>query len=50
MTENVVPIIPRRRAALLKLHEQLCEQAINIMKVKNQDYSGGVDDPFANFR
>ena len=38
------------REELLKLHEELCEEALNLMKRKNHDYAGnkGVQ-PFANF-
>jgi hypothetical protein len=38
------------REELLKLHEELCKEALNLMKRKNHDYAGneGVQ-PFANF-
>lgn len=38
------------REELLKLHEELCQEALNLMKRKNHDYAGneGVQ-PFANF-
>jgi hypothetical protein len=38
------------REQLLKLHDQLCEDARKIMSAKNQDYAGGGADPFGNFR
>jgi hypothetical protein len=38
------------RTELLKLHEELCETALEIMKKKNHDYAGqGGETPFANF-
>tara|TARA_Y100001970_G_C13696540_1_gene585058 strand:- start:67 stop:399 length:333 start_codon:yes stop_codon:yes gene_type:complete len=39
------------RKELLDLHEHLCQAAVNLMRVKNHDYSGGRDDsdPFLNF-
>lgn len=38
------------REQLLQLHEALCHKAREILKAKNQDYSGAAGDPFANFR
>lgn len=38
------------RQQLLELHNATCGKAWEIMKSKNQDYAGGSDDPFANFR
>lgn len=35
---------------LLKLHEDTCADARNIMRAKNADYTAGSADPFANFR
>jgi hypothetical protein len=35
---------------LFKLHNELTEEARNIMQAKNHDYRGGSEDPFANFR
>tara|TARA_B100001245_G_scaffold234586_1_gene220503 strand:- start:1243 stop:1596 length:354 start_codon:yes stop_codon:yes gene_type:complete len=39
------------RPELLKLHETLCNEARQLMKVKNHDYAGGKHEniPFANF-
>ncbi len=37
-------------ADLLKLHEETCAQARDVMRAKNHDYTGDADDPFANFR
>jgi len=38
------------REELLKHHERLCKQALEIMKKKNHDYAGnGGESPFANF-
>lgn len=35
---------------LFKLHEDMCKDALNLMKKKNADYSGsGGGNPFANF-
>tara|TARA_R100000700_G_C3114763_1_gene106251 strand:+ start:230 stop:538 length:309 start_codon:yes stop_codon:yes gene_type:complete len=33
------------------MHEQLCREAVTLMRAKNHDYSGGKDasDPFLNF-
>lgn len=38
-----------RRGQLYALHKQLTDEALNLMKLKNQDYAKG-DDPFLNFR
>ena len=35
---------------LLALHDKMCKEARAIMVKKNQDYSGGSQDPFSNFR
>ena len=35
---------------LFKLHEETCAKCLNIMRAKNQDYSGGTESPFANFQ
>jgi hypothetical protein len=35
---------------LFKLHEDMCCDALELMRKKNADYAGGVSDPFANFR
>lgn len=35
---------------LLALHDTLSKKAKEIMVKKNQDYTGGSEDPFANFR
>ena len=37
------------RADLLKMHEALCKDALDIMRKKNEDY-GAEGDPFLNFR
>lgn len=37
------------RQQLNDLHTLLCQEAGNLMKLKNQDYAKG-DDPFLNFR
>lgn len=38
------------REQLLSLHQNTCQAAFDIMEAKNQDYTGGSEDPFANFR
>lgn len=35
---------------LLKMHEETCKAARDIMRAKNADYTAGSADPFANFR
>jgi len=35
---------------LFQLHEETFTKCLDIMKAKNADYTGGADDPFANFR
>ena len=36
---------------LFELHKTLCEEALELMRAKNQDYSGGdKDSPFKNFQ
>ena len=35
---------------LIALHQQICDQAREIMVKKNQDYTAGSADCFANFR
>ena len=42
---------PMTRKELLETHENLCREAITLMRAKNYDYSGGKDetDPFLNF-
>lgn len=37
------------RQGLLKLHQETCDKARGIIEAKNRDYSGGADEPFANF-
>lgn len=34
----------------INYHNSFCEKMMNITKRKNDDYTGGSDDPFANFR
>jgi hypothetical protein len=38
------------KTELLTLHKELTAEAQVIMRAKNQDYTGGTDDPFANFK
>lgn len=38
------------RDELLTLHVGLTEDALEIMRAKNHDYTGGSGDPFLNFR
>lgn len=38
------------KTELLQLNQDLCAKALIIMKMKNQDYTAGSDDPFFNFR
>lgn len=35
---------------LIALHNELCENARNLMAAKNHDYTSGSGDPLANFR
>jgi len=35
---------------LLELHDKTCGICRQVMEKKNQDYAGGSNDPFANFR
>jgi hypothetical protein len=35
---------------LMTLHESTCQEARDIMRAKNHDYTSGSKDPFANFR
>ena len=38
------------REELLKMHEKMCEDARNLMSLKNKDYAGNEGkEPFANF-
>jgi hypothetical protein len=37
------------RDELFLLHQDTCAKALEIMKKKNVDYSGGTDDIFGNF-
>ena len=39
------------RSELLKLHEEICDEARKLMAKKNHDYAGGSceDEPFLNF-
>lgn len=37
-----------KRSELLPLHEQLCQDARDLMKAKNQDYASDDSDPFSN--
>ena len=34
----------------LSFHEACCKKMVEITKVKNADYTGSTNDPFANFR
>ena len=38
------------KTQILEMHEQYCKDARELMRRKNQDYTGGSADPFANFR
>jgi hypothetical protein len=38
------------RDELFKMHEEMCNASLELMKKKNHDYAGGSSDPFANFR
>lgn len=42
--------LPTERDLLLALHDEMCKTAKGIMVAKNQDYTAGADDPYANFR
>ena len=37
------------REDLFKLHQDICKEALELMKKKNNDYASG-SDPFMNFR
>ncbi|MBR52266.1 hypothetical protein CMK19_00680 [Candidatus Poribacteria bacterium] len=37
------------RKELFQLHQEICQQALEIMKQKNHDYTGRDDNPFSNF-
>jgi hypothetical protein len=37
------------REELFKLHDDICKEALELMKKKNNDYASGAD-PFMNFR
>jgi hypothetical protein len=37
------------REELFKLHKDICEEALELMKKKNNDYASG-SDPFMNFK
>jgi len=37
------------RKDLIKLHQETCDSCRQVLINKNHDYSGGIDDPFANF-
>lgn len=41
-------MVQRERDSLFKRHQYLCNQALELMKLKNADY-GGDTDPFKNF-
>lgn len=38
------------REEYMKYHNDFCEKLKEITKIKNNDYSGHSEDPFANFR
>lgn len=38
------------RDGLMKLHQQIADEAADLMRSKNADYSGGSEDVLANFR
>jgi hypothetical protein len=38
------------KAKYIDFHNEFCEDMKNITQKKNADYTGGSDDPFANFR
>jgi len=42
--------VPSRRDRLMDLFDEIADECRGIMAVKNRDYAGGADDPFANFR
>lgn len=39
-----------KKKEYLEFHEAFCGKMIEITKVKNHDYTGGSEDPFANFK
>jgi len=38
------------KQAYMEFHEKTCKRLMEVTKAKNADYTGGNDDPFANFR
>lgn len=38
-----------KREELFKLHEDICKEALELMRKKNNDYASG-SDPFMNFK
>jgi hypothetical protein len=40
---------PMTTDEVLEIHEDLCQLAQSIMKIKQADYTNGVDNPFRNF-
>jgi len=38
------------RDEYMSFHQSCCDRLVEITRVKNADYSGGANDPFANFR
>lgn len=41
--------VQSKKAAYMKFHQECCEKMMEITKKKNEDYTGTIDDPFANF-